>query len=65
MCSGGSKPKPPPPPPPPQPPALVDVAPEVQVGNKSEESSKRRKVGRSQLRSASASSPSSKSGLGS
>lgn len=70
MCGGGPpKPKPPPKQAPPmQPPPIVEAAPEVAVGNQSQAESKRRKVGRSSLRQAPASSsgPSkASSGLGS
>lgn len=53
MCGGGSAPKPPPPKvqPPVQPPVIAQAAPEVAIGNKSESETKRRKIGRSQLRS--------------
>jgi hypothetical protein len=69
MCGGGPpKPKPPKPAPPMQPPPIVEAAPEVAVGNQSQAESKRRKVGRSSLRQAPASSGGSSkasSGLGS
>jgi hypothetical protein len=69
MCGGGPpKPKPPPPPvqPPVQPPPIAEAAPEVAVGNQSKSEAKRRKVGRSALKQAPASSGgASSSGLGS
>jgi len=49
MCGGGSPPKPPEQPKP-QPPPIIESAPEVAVGNQSEGVSKRKKIGRSQLK---------------
>ena len=63
MCS--SKPKPPPPPPPPQPPAIPPKAPEVKVGSEESATSKRKKIGRSDLRSSASLGSGSSSGLGS
>ena len=63
MCGGGSAPKPVQPPPA-QPPPIIEAAPEVAVGNQSEGVSKRKKIGRSQLRQT-PSTGASPSGLGS
>lgn len=57
MCGGGGgvpkpKPLPPPPPePPPQPPPIKSAAAEVKVGSRTDEETKRKKIGRTQLRS--------------
>ena len=71
MCGGGSKPKPKPrpkpiPQPPAQPPAVKATAAEVNIGSKTDSGpTKRRKVGRSQLRQNKSSGGSRTSGLGS
>jgi len=65
MCGGGSAPKDPPKQPPAQPPPIIESAPEVAVGNQSEGVSKRKKIGRSQLRqTSSASTGAPASGVG-
>jgi len=69
MCGGGSAPKPKPPKPvqpePVQPPPIKQAAADVKVGAKEEDAVKRRKIGRSQLKSNIGGSASSSSGLGS
>lgn len=63
MCGGGSTPKPPVQPKV-QPPPVIEATPEVAVGNQSEGASKRRRIGRSELRQA-PSTGAKPSGLGS
>lgn len=69
MCGGGGAPKPkplppPPPEPPPQPPPIKSAAAEVKVGSRTDEETKRKKIGRTQLKSNTSGTGRRKAGLG-
>lgn len=63
MCSKPSAPKPKPPPPI-QPPAIKEKAPEVRIGAEEMAGTKRKKIGRQQLRQTIGTGSSPKSGVG-